>query len=93
MTYKIGNFTIEEGKPVHLTGFEIRESNGTLWYRHDTVYEGDKKLEGTIQVRKRRIAKNRFDTDVTTCFRGGCVVGSRPDWLKRMNENPLPQLG
>lgn len=60
---------------------------GTIWYRHDKVFVGDRELKGFIQVKYFRLRilgkdmkQNR--TESLTCFPdGGCVRGSWPETL------------
>lgn len=79
-------FRIQAGETVKHRGFQIKQMNGTRWYRHDAVYVGNRRLEGSIQVRDRN---GRIE--VTTCFHGSCVRGANPAWLLRQNDNPESQ--
>lgn len=83
-------FRIEKGEQIYHHGnhHPCRET-GTIWYRHDKVFVGDRQLEGFIQVKERRLIilgrdmkRNRIET-LTCSPVGGCVPGSEPEWLLR----------
>lgn len=67
----LGSIRIREGQ-------RIRTFGG--WYRHDEVFVGERKLEGTIQVRRRHGRIER-----TTGFGNSCVLGMDIQWLLKMN--------
>ena len=65
---------IVKGPKIKIVGFQ-----GGGYYRHDTVYLGDKTL-GTLYV-KEQPARRRHDA--STHVGGACVMGWHLDWMLR----------